>query len=78
MMGLPEGLAVREFAVCVVKGVCFEMAVVAAMWDTTRVLLIVERWLGTNSGEVGSVILWLTLGVSEPLRVMMGRVAEAI
>ena len=77
-MGLPEGLAAREFAVCVVEGVRFEMAVAAAMWDTTRVLLIVERWLGTNSGEVGSVVLWLTLGVSEPLRETTGRVAEAV
>ena len=30
MMGLPKGL----------EGVCFEMAVVAVMWDTTQVLLI--------------------------------------
>ena len=40
MMGLPKGLAAREFAVCVVEGVHFEMAVIAVMWDTMQVLLI--------------------------------------
>ena len=55
------------------------MAVVVAMWDTTWVLLIgMEGREVARDGEVGSVILWLTLGVSELLRVMTGRVAEAV
>ena len=37
MMGFPEGLAAREFAVCAVEGVRVELDVVAAMRDTTRV-----------------------------------------
>lgn len=31
-----------------------------------------------NSGEVGSVVQWLTLKVSEPLRATTGRAAEAV
>lgn len=53
MMGLPEGLAAREFAVCVVEGVRFEIAVVAAMWDATRVLLI-----GVEGREVARDEFW--------------------
>jgi hypothetical protein len=52
-MGLPEGLAAREFAVCVVEGVRAEVAVVAAMWDATRVLLI-----GVEGREVARDELW--------------------
>ena len=64
---------------CVVEGVHFEMAVIVAMWDTMQVLLIgVEGREVARDGEVGSIILWLTLGVSELLRATTGRVAEAI
>ena len=40
MMGFPEGLAAREFAVCVVERVRVALLVVASMWDATRVLLM--------------------------------------
>lgn len=53
MMGLPEGLAAREFAVCVVEGVRVEMVVVAAIWDATRVLVI-----GVEGREVGRDEFW--------------------
>jgi len=53
MIGFPEGLAAREFAVCVVEGVRVELDVVAAMWDTTRVLL-----MGVEGGEVARDEFW--------------------
>ncbi len=40
MMGFAEGLMAREFAVRVVEGVQVKLDVVAAMWDTTCVLLM--------------------------------------
>ncbi len=54
MMGFPEGLAAREFAVCVVEGVRVELEVVAAaMWDTTRVLP-----MGVEGREVARDEFW--------------------
>ena len=53
MMGFPEGLAAREFGVCVVEGVRAEVAVVAAMWDVTRVLLT-----GVEGSEVDRDEFW--------------------
>lgn len=53
MMGFPDGLAARESGVCVVEGVRAEMAVVAAMWDATRVLLT-----GVEGSEVAREEFW--------------------
>ena len=39
-MGIPGGLAAREFVVCVVERVRIELFVVASMGDATRVLLM--------------------------------------
>lgn len=53
MMVFPEGLSAREFAVWVIEVGRVDGAVVAAMWDATRVLLI-----GVEGDEVERAGFW--------------------